>query len=118
LLWASAPCQDWSNAAGGPCTRPQQRATPAYILNWIRVGRPKVYVEENVWEITQKWSGWAQHVKEIEARGYRVEVRKLDAADYGVPQHRKRLILIAVRDDGPIAWAKPTHSDPERLLPG
>lgn len=118
VLWASAPCQDWSVAAGGPCTRPQKRATPAYILNWIRIGRPQVYVEENVFEITTKWPGWEQHLQEIRDLGYNVQFRRLDAADYGVPQNRKRLILIARRDNGAITWPRQSHSNPAKPVAG
>lgn len=111
-------CQDWSNAAAGECKVPQKRATPDYILQWIRVGEPEVYIEENVWEITTRWPRWKEHVKEIESLGYRVEYRKLNAADYGEAQDRRRLILLAVRDDKPIVWPRPTHSDPRKPIPG
>jgi DNA (cytosine-5)-methyltransferase 1 len=77
-----------------------------------------VYIEENVREIRTKWAGWAQHVAEIEAMGYRVEIKDLDAADYGVPQNRLRAFLVAVRDGAPVAWPKPTHSNPKKLVPG
>lgn len=110
VLWQSAPCQDWSVAAGGPVKRPHQRATPEWMREWVRVGRPKVVIEENVREVRKKWPGWKKHVEELEGMGYRVEVREPDFADYGLPQNRKRMILIAVRDDQPIAWPKPTHS--------
>lgn len=111
ILWQSAPCQDWSVAAAGPVKTPHQRATPEYMIKWVRVGRPKIIIEENVWEATSRWEGWKSHVAELEAEGYRVEYRKLNAANYGTPQSRERLILIAVRNDLPIAWPKQTHSD-------
>jgi DNA (cytosine-5)-methyltransferase 1 len=118
VLWDSAPCQDWSVAANGPCVRPQLRATPNYTKEWIRVGRPLVYIMENVWEITQKWQGWKAYIAFLEGEGYHVEWKKLNAADYGVPQGRKRLILIARRDGEPIAWPKQSHSDPAKPKAG
>ena len=114
ILWASAPCQPWSTAAGAAYTRPQARATPEYITKWIRVGKPRVYIEENVRQIVKKWSGWKQHVREIEEEGYRVEIKYLDGRKYGSAQARERMILIAVRDDAPIVWPKETHSDPKK----
>src|SRR5688572_20249701 len=38
LLWQSAPCQDWSVAAAGPVKTPHKRATPEYMLAWVRIG--------------------------------------------------------------------------------
>jgi DNA (cytosine-5)-methyltransferase 1 len=35
----------------------------------------------------------------------------LDACDYGVPQHRERAILIALRDGGEFWWPEVTHAD-------
>lgn len=43
---------------------------------------------------------------QLEEAGYEVDYRLLDAWRYGVPQHRQRLILVAVRDGGQFAWPK------------
>ena len=40
----------------------------------------------------------------LEARGYATHVRLADAWRYGVPQHRKRLILLARNDGQPFSW--------------
>ncbi|WP_234325910.1 DNA (cytosine-5-)-methyltransferase [Streptomyces sp. NRRL S-495] len=39
--------------------------------------------------------------------GYATEVRLVDAWNYRVPQHRKRLILLARNDGGAFEWAQP-----------
>jgi DNA (cytosine-5)-methyltransferase 1 len=41
--------------------------------------------------------------------GYRVEWRILNAADYGVPQTRRRVFIVGRRDGAPIVWPIPTH---------
>lgn len=110
ILWQSSPCQDWSRAAGGPVRTPHKRATPEYLLRWVKIGQPRIILEENVWEITEKWDQWPQYLQELKDLGYRVEYRKLNAADYGTPQSRERMILIAVRQDLPIAWPKQEYS--------
>ncbi|MFI8908871.1 DNA cytosine methyltransferase [Streptomyces albidoflavus] len=43
----------------------------------------------------------------LESLGYVTQVRLVDAWNYRVPQHRKRLILLARRDGGAFAWGKP-----------
>jgi DNA (cytosine-5)-methyltransferase 1 len=69
---------------------------------------------------------WVEHLGRLEryhTRGkrdglfYRVVHRILNAADYGVPQKRERLFMVAIRADLGIEWSfpSPTHS-PERLI--
>jgi site-specific DNA-cytosine methylase len=50
-------------------------------------------------------------VSRFEELGYRVEYRVLNAADYGVPQRRERVIFIGTRLDVPIVFPKPTHRE-------
>ena len=50
-----------------------------------------------------------EFVAELEALGYSVQWRVLNAADYGAPTSRKRLFLVARRDGHPIVWPTPTH---------
>jgi DNA (cytosine-5)-methyltransferase 1 len=73
-------------------------------------------------ELTQK-SGeeWTDHLARLErhhtrgSRGglnYQVVFRQLNAADYGVPQRRERVIIVGFRDDVSAKWSfpEPTHS--------
>jgi len=71
----------------------------------------------------EQWIGHLARLEQYHTRGrrdglyYRVVHRILNAADYGVPQKRERLFMVAFRADLGIEWAfpSPTHS-PERLL--
>ena len=76
--------------------------------------------------IRKKEEQWIDHLSRLEryhTRGkrdgliYRVVHRVLNAADYGVPQKRERLFMVAIRADLGIEWSFPaaTHSL-ERLL--
>lgn len=47
---------------------------------------------------------------------YAVDARVLDAADFGVPQSRRRLFVVGVRPGRAFAWPEPTHG-PGRPLP-
>jgi DNA (cytosine-5)-methyltransferase 1 len=91
--------------------------------------RPSVIILENVQEFrtwgpvrrgrpVQSKAGvtFAAFCEQLRALGYQVEDRVLDAADYGAPTHRRRLILIARRDGQPIVWPEPTHG-PGRAHP-
>ena len=70
---------------------------------------------------TAEGQGWEQHLKELERihtsgkyKGpkYNVVYRLLNAADYGVPQTRERVIVVGIRDDLGVEWTFPdkTHS--------
>lgn len=94
------PCQGWSV---------QRRGSPSderndLVLKFfdIAVGiRPRAIVMENVPTIFGKRGEEHFQVVDssLERAGYRVWKKVLDAADYSVPQNRRRAILVAVRSD-------------------
>src|SRR5690606_24173542 len=49
---------------------------------------------------------WKQ---KLEAHGYSVDWRVLDASHYGAPTKRRRLFLVARRDGQSVVWPTPTH---------
>lgn len=63
--------------------------------------RPKVFVAENVSGLIKGVAKgyFLDILKRMKALGYRVESRLLDAQWLGVPQRRRRVIFIGVRDD-------------------
>lgn len=75
------------------------------------VGRlnPRWVLMENVAGFASLDEGWfvEQVVKELQSLGYyTIEHRILDTADYGVPQRRRRFVLIANRTGHVIPWPK------------
>ncbi|HET8607500.1 MAG TPA: DNA cytosine methyltransferase [Gaiellaceae bacterium] len=48
----------------------------------------------------------------LEAAGYALTWRLVNAADYGVPQRRERVIILGLRGDRPPVFPEPTHYDP------
>jgi DNA (cytosine-5)-methyltransferase 1 len=45
----------------------------------------------------------------LEGVGYRVSWRILNAANYGVPQNRERIVIVGSRDGVQFLWPRPTH---------
>lgn len=81
------------------------------IVRNIRVMRPKVVMLENV-RGYQQFTSFAMIKVCLTELGYRVQHHIVCAADYGVPQTRYRLILVATRSDMPsFTWPEPTHHD-------
>ena len=60
-------------------------------------------------------SAYFDLVNVLATTGYEISSYILDAADYGVPQHRKRLIMLGATEGGPIPPPEPTHGDPESM---
>lgn len=52
------------------------------------------------------------------AAGYRAEWRIMNAAAFGVPQHRERIVIIGNREDMPIEWPRPKHCAKHRSMAG
>ena len=77
----------------------------------VREIRPRVFVAENVAGLIQgEAKGYFKRIhQELQRDGYRVQAQLLDAQWLGVPQMRRRLIFVGVRDDQPF---EPVFPDP------
>jgi DNA (cytosine-5)-methyltransferase 1 len=104
------PCQGFSplNMAGVGLER---RELWREYLRALDDAQPKVFVMENVPELLRspEYQEFADAARE---RGYEVEARILNAADYGVPQRRRRAIAIGSRIGDP-AFPQQTHFAPD-----
>ncbi len=110
FLWGSPPCQGFSTAGR------RRKDDPRNFLIWgfvwaVSVLRPKAFAMENVPGIGQgDWTQFPQWVKgALETLGYKVTVMKLNAADYGVPQIRKRVFWVGALSGYPQV-PPPTHA--------
>lgn len=56
-------------------------------------------------------------VRRFKEIGYKVEFRTLNAADYGVPQKRERVIFMGADKDIPIVFPAPTHQEDSKENP-
>lgn len=111
------PCQGFSmfgkrRMASGlglePRADPRNRLVFSFVDTVTKL-MPQWVVMENVAGFASLDEGWfvEQVVQELKRAGYaNVEHRILDAADYGVPQRRKRFVLIANRTGHVIPWPK------------
>jgi DNA (cytosine-5)-methyltransferase 1 len=71
---------------------------------------------ENVPELLRS-AEYATFVKAAQRLGYNIEGDILNAADYGVPQRRRRAIVIGTKGGAP-TWPGPTHHAPENVPVG
>ncbi len=101
VLIGGFPCQEFSSC--GPLGGLESQRGQLYkaLIRYMNAHRPKVVVGENVINLERMNKGEVLKtiVSDLEAPGYRIEVWKMFAPDYGVPQRRTRLFIICVRDD-------------------
>jgi DNA (cytosine-5)-methyltransferase 1 len=122
LLWASPPCQPYSFAGDRLGADDPRDGWPA-TLEAIRTIRPRWVIIENVGG--SPIEAWAADLGPSMFRPGlypHVSTRFLDAADWGLPSHRRREFLVA--GPTPYRWPEPTHCGPDapvaarmRLLP-
>ncbi len=110
------PCQTFSaagrRAAGVKGTSDARGVLFQEYVRILEALNPKGFLFENVYGITGANGGadWKEIQRCFAEAGYDLYYRVLDAADYGVPQHRERLIIVGVRKgDAPFHFPSPTH---------
>ena len=95
------PCQSWSEAGS---LRGINDARGKLFFEFIRILRdkkPKFFLAENVSGMLsiRHQEAVKNIVETFENTGYRVYIELLNAADYGVPQDRKRVFFVGIRSD-------------------
>lgn len=140
------PCQPFSLGGKHKGSEDERDMFP-YAISAIRELAPKTFIFENVKgllrksfanyfnyiilqltypQVTNKTNNWKDHLSQLEkihTKGnykglkYNVVYRLVNAANYGIPQKRERVIIVGIRNDLGISWSFPkeTHSE-EALL--
>lgn len=118
LIVGGPPCQGFSHANTGQ-TDPKDPRNSLFteFVRFAAILRPKLCVVENVPGLLRtKMADGSFAISAIQDAfqkiGYCVDYRVLAAQDFGVPQKRQRLFVIAIRDDlngVKFRWPTPTH---------
>ncbi|MEM3845672.1 MAG: DNA (cytosine-5-)-methyltransferase, partial [Candidatus Parvarchaeota archaeon] len=116
------PCQSWS-LAGKMRGADDERGRLFYeYVRIIKDKQPLFFVAENVPGIASKphLPEFKKLLGKLEEAGYNVSYKVLDARDYGVPQERKRVIIVGYRKDlgKKFEFPEPTHSRSANTLNG
>lgn len=103
------PCQPFSTGGLRRGADDPRNGLPA-MLTAIELLRPRAVLLENVPGLAGPGGrdDLAQLLQRLQALGYVYEHLVLDAADYGVPQRRRRLVICATRVPG-FVFPDPTH---------
>jgi site-specific DNA-cytosine methylase len=126
LLWSSFPCQAWSTAGKRQGAKDERNGWP-WTVDAIDAMQPRWFLGENVRGLTFHRAKakcgrgktpkpqdcprcYLDHVimPQLRERFAWADYQVLDSADFGTPQHRRRVFIAA--GPRPIEWPTPTHS--------
>ena len=111
------PCQGFSVANWGRTTNDPRNQLFLEMVRIILDKQPSYFLAENVKGLVSMEKGKVldKIIDEFSNAGYRVFKQVVNAADYGVPQLRMRLLILGVRKDlnfVPLFPPRPTHATP------
>lgn len=118
IVVGGPPCTPFSKSGFWLAEKRESRDPNASLLEeYVRVvaqAEPEAFVLENVQALTYKTH--AAHFQQLLAAlaelGYNPQWKTLLAADYGVPQLRKRVFIVGRRDGKAFKFPEPTHAGP------
>jgi len=114
------PCQGLSLSGARKYDDPRNKL----FLSYVRLAKelkPKAFVLENVPGIASLYKGRVKKeiVDEFESLGYKVAYQVLNAADYGVPQKRKRIFFVGLLEKNKeYTFPTATHASKDEVLQG
>ena len=99
LITGGVPCQGFSRANRKHTDFDSRNFLFLEYMRFVKVFNPKFIILENVSGMRTTASGYFEREikSSMEELGYSVSVKLVNAADYGVPQVRQRLIFVGVR---------------------
>ena len=110
LFAGCAPCQPFSGHQHGPTALDKRSFLLLEFLRFVKASNPELIFVENVpgmQRLSTSQGPLAEFVDEV-SKTHDVSVDIISSADYGIPQTRRRLVLVASRL-GPIELPLPTH---------
>lgn len=121
LITAGVPCQGFSLANKKRNSEDERNFMFLELMKYVEEFKPDYVVVENVNGMRSTAGGkFINEIKNaLENLSYNVSIDLLNAADYGVPQIRKRLIFVGVKKDSGLVdkykFPKRTHNEKEYL---
>lgn len=116
------PCQGFSVANKFRSVEDKRNELYEEMLRIIRDKKPKWFIAENVSGILSLGGGevFRMIISDFQSAGYRVLHRLENMADFGVPQKRRRVVMLGTRSDLPLEMSlfhpEPTHSRESTLF--
>lgn len=115
IIIGGFPCQGFSVANMKRYAADERNALYKQLIRVIEAKRPKFFLAENVKGIKTLEHGkvFQMILNDFSSMGYKVISNTLNAADYGVPQKRLRVIIVGVRNDVDFKYEFPDPTNSE-----
>lgn len=112
IIIGGFPCQGFSVANTKRSESDERNKLYKELVRIIEEKKPKFFVAENVKGLLSFGKGkvFQMIINDFQGLGYKVSHRVLNAADFGVPQKRERVIIVGVRNDIDFQYIFPTES--------
>lgn len=112
LIVGGPPCQGFSTLGDQNPADPRNNLFKRFvkIVEWLE---PKCFLMENVNYLRTQYGGRFEKeiISAFASIGYTVHVETLNAADFGVPQIRKRVFFFGTRLETEFNWPSPTYGE-------
>lgn len=124
LLFGGPPCQSFSQIGKRKGLEDERGLLLFQMIRFASVIRPRAILIEQVRGLLSAKSLDGKKggvldilIQELESLGYNVYWKLLVAADYGIPQVRKRVFVVAVPQGSNFKFPTPTHADVSNISP-
>ena len=120
ILIGGFPCQGFSVANTKRGENDERNKLYLELLRVLVDKQPKFFLAENVKGIMSLMQGkvFEMIIEDFKKAGYKVKHKVLNAANFGVPQRRERVIILGVRNDVDFSLEhpEPTHGEDSTLF--
>lgn len=112
VLVGGPPCQGFSLSGPRNFHDPRNRLYLDFI-RLVKELKPKAFIIENVPGLGSLFGGAIKEriLQEFEKIGYSVSAKVVNASDYGVPQHRRRIIFVGIKGKKTFEFPEPSHTE-------
>jgi DNA (cytosine-5)-methyltransferase 1 len=117
LIVGGPPCQAYSTVGKRLLNDPRGQLFQEYY-RLLKELKPKTFIFENVKGLLSMSKGelFKTIISLFESLGYKIYHKVLNSADYGVPQIRKRIIIVGTKLNNKYFFPEPTHSSNSNLF--
>jgi DNA (cytosine-5)-methyltransferase 1 len=112
------PCQSWSEAGSMRGISDKRGQLFFEFIRILKAKQPKFFLAENVsGMLLDRHSDALKNIKKLfQEAGYNLSFDMLNASDFNVPQDRKRVFFIGIRQDLDFTFEFPKHTFPKITL--
>lgn len=111
VIIGGPPCQGFSQKGQRKTINDERNFLFKYFVAVVDFVRPRYFIMENVPNLLTAENGYFKEeiIELFEGLGYKLSSDTLNAADYGVPQNRRRAVIIGKQGNSAIEMPKPLN---------